>query len=60
VTEKENAEALRRRRIDRLFDIADQLAALPGPPITEAEIEEEIQSVRSRRSANRACKEDRA
>ena len=47
-------EALRKRRIDRLFEVADRLAALPGPPMTEAEIEEEIQAVRSRRRAAHA------
>ena len=47
-------EALRRQRIDRLFEVADRLAALPGPPMTEAEVEEEIQAVRSRRRAAHA------
>lgn len=47
-------EALRRRRIDHLFEVADRLAALPGPPLTEAEVEEEIQAVRARRRASHA------
>jgi len=47
-------EALRRRRVDRLFEVADRLAALPGPPMTEGEVEEEIQAVRSKRHAAHA------
>jgi hypothetical protein len=47
-------EALRKRRIDRFFEVADRLAALPLPPLTEAEVEEEIQAVRSRRRASHA------
>ncbi len=39
-------EELRRKRIDRLFEAADRLASLPGTPLTEAEIETEIQAVR--------------
>jgi hypothetical protein len=41
-------EALRRQRIDRLFEAADRLAAVPLPPLTEAEVEAEVQAVRSR------------
>ncbi len=47
-------EALRKRRIDHLFEVADRLAALPRPPLTEAEVEEEIQAVRARRRASHA------
>jgi len=43
---------LRRRREDRLFAAADRLAALPVPPLTEAEVESEIQAVRAQRRAN--------
>jgi hypothetical protein len=39
-------EELRRRRINRLFEAADQLAALTLPPLTEAEVEAEIQAAR--------------
>jgi hypothetical protein len=39
-------EELRRQRVDRLFEAADRLAALPLPALTEAEIEAEIQAVR--------------
>ncbi len=38
-------EALRKQRIDRLFEAADRLAAAPLPPLTEAEIEAEVQAV---------------
>jgi hypothetical protein len=44
-------EELRRRRVDRLFEAADRLAALPGSPLSEAELNAEIAAVRSRRSA---------
>jgi hypothetical protein len=52
--EQEDPEVLRRRRIDEFFEIADRLAALPGPPITEAEVEAEIQAVRLKRKALRS------
>jgi hypothetical protein len=47
-------EELRRRRINRLFEAADQLAALALPPLTEAEVETEIQSARSARRRSNA------
>jgi hypothetical protein len=47
-------EELRRRRIDRLFEAADRLGSVPLPPLTEAEIEAEIQAVRSRPRASHA------
>ncbi len=37
---------LRQRRVQRLFEAADQLAALDMPPLTEAEVEAEIQAAR--------------
>jgi post-segregation antitoxin (ccd killing protein) len=37
-------DELRRRRIDRLFQAADRLAELAVPPLTEAELEAEIQA----------------
>ena len=43
-------EEVRRLRIQRLFEAADQLAALDGRPPTEAEIEEEIAAARTTRS----------
>lgn len=45
-------DELRRRRADRLFAAADLLAALPLPPLTEEEVESEIQAVRAQRRAN--------
>jgi hypothetical protein len=43
---------VQRRRITQLFDAADRLAALP--PLTEAEVEAEIQAVRAERRSVRA------
>lgn len=40
---------LRRRRANQLFEAADRLAALAEPPLTEAEIEVEIQAARRER-----------
>jgi len=37
---------IRRRRVNRLFDIADNLAALDTPPMSIEEIEAEIQAAR--------------
>jgi hypothetical protein len=43
-----------RRRMGELFDAADRLAALPEPPLTEAEILAEIQAARAERRARHA------
>lgn len=43
---------LQRRRVDRLFAAADRLSSLPLPPLTEEEVESEIQAVRAQRRAN--------
>ena len=43
---------VQRRRVTQLFDAADRLAALP--PLTEAEVEAEIQAARVERHATRA------
>lgn len=40
---------LRRRRIAELGEAMDRLAALPLPPLTNEEVEEEIQAVRAAR-----------
>lgn len=40
---------IRRRRVNRLFDTADQLAAIELPPLTDAEVEAEIQAARTMR-----------
>jgi hypothetical protein len=40
-------EELRRRRVDRLFAAADRLSALLDAPLTEEEVEVEIQAARA-------------
>jgi len=40
---------IRRRRVNGLFEAADRLAMLELPPMTEAEVEAEIQAVRDKR-----------
>jgi len=42
-------QEIRRRRVDHLFDAADQLSALPEPALTVAEVEAEIQAARQER-----------
>lgn len=43
---------VQRRRVAQLFEATDRLAALP--PLTEAEVETEIQAARAERRATRA------
>lgn len=45
------SELQRRQNINSLFDAADRLAALDLPPLTDAEVEAEIQAVRNARRA---------
>jgi hypothetical protein len=45
-------DEIRRRKIDRLFEAAESLKSVALPPLTEAEVEAEIQAVRSRRRAS--------
>ena len=46
-------EEIRRRRVNQLFETADRLANLDMPPLTESEIEAEIEAARrSRRTSN--------
>lgn len=45
---------VQRRRVARLFEAADQLAALPLAPLTEAEVEAEIHAARAARCTTRA------
>ena len=45
---------LKRNRVDQLFAAADRLAAQNLPPLTEAELEAEIQTARSQRRARDA------
>ncbi|HEY0602617.1 MAG TPA: hypothetical protein VGD58_06885 [Herpetosiphonaceae bacterium] len=43
----------REELIEQFFAVADRLAALPIPPLTEAEIEAEIQAVRAEKRNDR-------
>ena len=45
---------LKRNRVDQLFAAADHLAALNHLPLTEAEVEAEIQAARTQRRATDA------
>ncbi|MBI3914166.1 MAG: hypothetical protein HY327_08290 [Chloroflexi bacterium] len=45
---------IKRRRVKRLFSAADRLAALDLPPLTEAEVQPEIQAVRRENVSQRA------
>ena len=45
---------VQRRRVAHLFEAADQLAALPLAPLTEAEVEAEIHAARAARRTPRA------
>ena len=45
-------EAMRQRQVDRLFAAMDKLAALE-PPMTEAEIDAEIDAARAERARRR-------
>jgi hypothetical protein len=45
-------EEVQRRRLGQLFEAADRLAALP--PLTEAEVEAEIQAARAEKRSSRA------
>jgi hypothetical protein len=42
---------LQRRRVTHLFEAADRLAALPLEPLTETEVEAEIDAARTARRA---------
>ena len=45
-------EEIRRRRVNELFSAADRLANLDVPPLTESEVEAEIEAARrSRRTS---------
>jgi len=45
-------EEVHRRRVDRLFEAADRLAALDIPTLTEAEVEAEIRAARAERRSS--------
>jgi hypothetical protein len=40
---------IRRRRVNKLFEVVDRLAGLDMPPLTEAEVEAEIAAARRER-----------
>lgn len=48
------AAELRRRQVERLFAIADKLAALDAPPLDDAELEDEIRAARAEKQARHA------
>ena len=47
-------EQLKKRRIDELFDAADRLAVADLPPMTEEEVQAEVDPVRAERRAHGA------
>ena len=47
-------DEIRRRRVGELFTAADRLAALPEPPLTDAEVLAEIRAARAERRARHA------
>ncbi|MBI3576265.1 MAG: hypothetical protein HY083_11540 [Gammaproteobacteria bacterium] len=47
-------EEVRRRAVDRLFEATDRLAAAGLPPLTDVEVEAEIQAARMARQTSRA------
>lgn len=46
-------EEIRRRSVNELFEAMDRMAAIPGEPMTEDEIQAEIDAVRATRRAAR-------
>lgn len=51
--EKLLREEIRRRAVTELFEAMDRMAAVEGPPMTEDEIQAEIDAVRAARRAPR-------
>jgi len=47
-------DELRRRRVNQLLEASDRLAEISGPPLTEEEVEAEIQAARKARRATNA------
>lgn len=47
-------QTLRAHRVDELFAAMDRMAALESPPMTEAEIQAEIDAARAERRARRS------
>ncbi len=52
--EKLLREEIRRRAVGELFEAMDRMAAAEGPPMTEDEIQAEIDAVRAARRAARS------
>ena len=51
--EKLLREEIRRRTVNELFGAMDRIATIEGPPMTEEEIQAEIDAVRTARRAGR-------
>lgn len=49
-------EEIRRRRVNQLFAAVDRLATLEMPPLTESEVEAEIEAARRSRRASDASR----
>jgi hypothetical protein len=49
-------EQIRRRRVDELFEMADRLANVDLPPMSEEELDEAIHEDRGERSEQHACR----
>jgi len=47
-------DELRRRRVNQLLEASDRLAEISGPPLTEEEVEAEIQAARKARRVTNA------
>ena len=47
-------ERLRKRHVGELFEMADRLAAVDLPPMTEEEVQAEVDAVRAERRAHRS------
>ena len=52
--EKLLRDEIRRRTVNELFEAMDRMAAVEGPPMTEDEIQAEIDAVRAARRARRS------
>ena len=53
VLERLLRDEIRRRSVNELFGAMDRMAAVEGPPMTEEEIQAEIDAVRAARRARR-------
>ena len=48
-------EEIRRRSVNELFEAMDRMAAVPGEPMTEDEIQAEVDAVRAAHRQPRSC-----